>query len=512
MSSSSTAEGTSERASADVIVVGGGGAALAAAAEVARLGCRVLVIEKNPVLGGSTRLSTGLVMGVGSSLQASAGVADSPDVYDAEAAEIIRTQGLTDDPAMRRLLTENSAETVNFLASIGVNFFGPLAFPPFTVKRFHQALPDGRTLVRCLEAHCRSLGVEFRLQAQARQLLTHNGRVTAVEVWSRDGGTQRLFAGTAVILATGDFSANRELRSRYGERDLESLEAYNETATGDGHSMALEIGATIESMGSCGIPLGTIALPHAGRKREPSRLPTHGLITRLMSWALRWLPKQALRLFVLRRALTDLPLEPTVFKEGAILVNRAGKRFVDELRMTAADVASQPGGEAFVVFDNKIARLFNSSPYYLSRVPGAARAYVDDYRTVRGDAFYEALTIAELAARAGIAGDALNAAVTSRNLALSRADKALTNPPFFALGPFWACVRHIPIGVEVNTGLQVLRKTGVPIPGLYAAGDVGHGGFVEIGHGHALSWAFTTGRLAGRYAARERGASGDQPS
>ena len=58
-----------------------------------------------------------------------------------------------------------------------------------------------------------------------------------------------------------------------------------------------------------------------------------------------------------------------------------------------------------------------------------------------------------------------------------------------------------PVGLAVNTRLEVLDDNGQPIPGLYAAGNAGQGGFSVTGHGHGLGWAFTTGRLAARNAA-----------
>ena len=39
---------------------------------------------------------------------------------------------------------------------------------------------------------------------------------------------------------------------------------------------------------------------------------------------------------------------------------------------------------------------------------------------------------------------------------------------------------------------------------LYAAGSAGQGGVLLEGHGHHLGWAFTSGRLAGAHAAREK--------
>ena len=45
----------------DVIVVGGGGAGLAAASSAVELGRQVILLEKNPMLGGSTAWSVGSV-------------------------------------------------------------------------------------------------------------------------------------------------------------------------------------------------------------------------------------------------------------------------------------------------------------------------------------------------------------------------------------------------------------------------------------------------------------------
>ncbi len=76
---------------------------------------------------------------------------------------------------------------MNFLASIGVDFIGPLLQPPFPTKRFYQALPGGRVYVHRLARRCRSLGVAFRTTTRATRLVTRDGAVTGVAVES-DGG------------------------------------------------------------------------------------------------------------------------------------------------------------------------------------------------------------------------------------------------------------------------------------------------------------------------------------
>jgi flavin-dependent dehydrogenase len=55
-----------------------------------------------------------------------------------------------------------------------------------------------------------------------------------------------------------------------------------------------------------------------------------------------------------------------------------------------------------------------------------------------------------------------------------------------------------PVGIAVNTKLEVLNSDRQSVPGLYAAGNAGQAGFTVTGHGHGLGWAFTSGRLAAR--------------
>ncbi len=90
----------------------------------------------------------------------------------------------------------------------------------------------------------------------------------------------------------------------------------------------------------------------------------------------------------------------------------------------------------------------------------------------------------------------------------ARGRPELRRPPFFALGPAKSWIVFTEGGLRVNERLQVLGRRGTPIGGLYAAGSAGQGGVLLEGHGHHLAWAFTSGRLAGRYAAEEAGSIG----
>jgi predicted oxidoreductase len=69
------------------------------------------------------------------------------------------------------------------------------------------------------------------------------------------------------------------------------------------------------------------------------------------------------------------------------------------------------------------------------------------------------------------------------------------------LGPAKAYFTTTEGGAAVNHQMQVLDESGQPVPGLYAAGQVGLGGMILWGHGLHIAWALTSGRHAGRNAA-----------
>ncbi len=96
------------RTDADVVVIGGGGAGLAAALEAARHGARVVLLEKNPQLGGTTARSVGSITATGTPFQAASGIADSTQAHFEDMALFARKVGLDPDTRdnleLRRLL------------------------------------------------------------------------------------------------------------------------------------------------------------------------------------------------------------------------------------------------------------------------------------------------------------------------------------------------------------------------------------------------------------------------
>lgn len=65
----------------DIVIVGAGGAGLAAAAQAGLLGVKCIVLEKEPVVGGSSVICGGKWAVSGSELQIKQGVKDSEELF-----------------------------------------------------------------------------------------------------------------------------------------------------------------------------------------------------------------------------------------------------------------------------------------------------------------------------------------------------------------------------------------------------------------------------------------------
>ena len=70
----------------DMIIVGGGGSGLAAAVSGAENGASVLLLEKEPELGGATGIAVGSLTANRTKIQAKAGIRDSLDAHVEDAA------------------------------------------------------------------------------------------------------------------------------------------------------------------------------------------------------------------------------------------------------------------------------------------------------------------------------------------------------------------------------------------------------------------------------------------
>ncbi len=486
-------------ATTDVVVVGGGGSGLSAAITAAAAGLRVTLLEKNPALGGSTALSVGSFSAAGTSLQGQHHVADSVAQFAEDVQEMNGALHASENEPLRTILVKEATASFEWLRQLGVQFIGPFDQTHFTASRMHQVVPNSRAYIRALRQEALRRGVDVRVGVRAERLLRAGPRVIGVRAGCD------FMARRGVILATGDYSASPALKERWVSHEVAQLPPINPTNTGDGFLMALDVGATVRNSGSVieDLRLG----PPKGVDIAQS-MPAGATASLLMRFAIERLPRFVLRWFAQRALTSWVAPSKELFLEGAVLVNRRGERFTNELDAPARRLGGQPDNLCFLVMDTAIAEKFQHPPHAISTFPGLAYAYLDDYVRLRPDVTHVATTIEALAGRMQV--DAATLGVTLRDynrsvdeghdVAFQRVPlgPGLRRPPYVAMGPILGRVVITDGGLDVNTRCQVLDASGERIPGLYAVGATGQGGLLLKAHGLHIAWAITSGRIAGR--------------
>jgi succinate dehydrogenase/fumarate reductase flavoprotein subunit len=484
-----------QREDFDVVVVGGGGAGLAAAVEARSIGREVVLLEKNPKLGGSTARSVGSFTASNTPLQLRKGILDSPEDHFEDMGLFCARRNLPDNPALRRVLVENASETFRWLSSLGIVFSGPTLEPPHRRPRMHNVLPTSGAYIYHLLRRARRIGIRMEFNTVVNELIVEEGRVAGVRA-EQAGQAIEYRARGGVVLATGDFSGNREMRTTYISPDVALARPANPTNTGDGHRMVLAVGGRLIN--------SHVYLGGARFDPPPPRflasLPPIGLIARPMAWALDNLPMRLLRPFVMGFLTAMLRASSNMLKEGGLMINREGKRFADELGEPNLEIPKQPDGLAYILLDRELVKKFSGPPNYVSTAPGVAYAYLPDYRRSRKDIYIEARTLAELARKLAMDADGLERTVADFNASVGPR-RRFGEGPYVALGPLRYYITYADSGVAVDERHRVLGLADMPIPGLYAAGFIGMGGMLLEGLGHHIGWAFTSGRRAGRFAA-----------
>lgn len=444
-------ETEAEEMQADIVVIGAGGAGMTAAIQAAQDGATdVVILEKMPVTGGNTTRSTGGLNAAGTKYQEAEGIEDSVELF----VEDTMTGGKElNDKELVTVMAENSSDAVDWVNEIGGDLSVVGMFGGASVKRIHRPSDTsavGPMLVKALNAKLEELKIPVLLETTAKKIVVNDdGAVCGVLAEDKDGN-EMMINCTAVVLATGGFGANAEMVVEY-KSDLEGFCTTNHPgATGDGIAMAKELGAAFVDM---------------------EQIQTHPTVN---------------------------PETTTMYTEGvrgngAILVNKEGKRFVNELEtrdVVSAAILEQTDGICYLLFDQAVRESLKAIEGYIS-----------------AGIVEEADTPEELAEKIGVDGAALAETLT----AYADAQKAgsdgefgresmelpLDQPKYYAAlcAP---AIHHTMGGVKINTNTEVLKEDGSVIPGLFAAGEVTGGvhGANRLG-GNAVSDIVVFGRIAG---------------
>jgi hypothetical protein len=238
----------------DVIVVGSGLAGLAVALNVLDRGGRVVVIEKEHLLGGnSNKASSGINACCPNNETAG-------DTREAFWNDTLKAAGSSARPDLIEVLVNNSASAVTWLKErVGVDLSLIAQLGGHSSKRTHRPSNGmaGAEIIygiqKAVKAYEKSGRVTILLDTKVTGLsVDGNGRVTGVNVAStRAGGDERELAATNVVLATGGFAADRSAGSfleRYRPELLRMPTTAGDFSTGDGISLATSLGAAVVDM------------------------------------------------------------------------------------------------------------------------------------------------------------------------------------------------------------------------------------------------------------------------
>jgi fumarate reductase flavoprotein subunit len=493
----------------DVIVVGGGGSGLAAAVRAAQEGGRVLLLEKQPQLGGTTGIAIGSYTAAGTRWQRAKGIADSVSDHAVDAGRFALPEiEARNDAELRGFFLANAAETLDWLASLGLSFVGPAPEPPNRVPRMHNVVPNAKAYIAALQLELGRRGGMILTDCAVTDLLREHGRVVGVRADVKSSGPREFLARRGVILAAGDYASAPDLIRRFKGAGYDAIEGINPFAGGDGQRLVESVGGQLLNMDvTYGPELRFIS---SARQGFSWKLPSGPWSRKLLGLAARFVPAWAMRAYIKRLLVTWQHPENSLFDDGAILVNSRGERFVNERAWPQRElaVAQQPGKLAYIVLDGRLVERYSRWPHFISTAPDIAYAYAADYLRLRPDVAVQTQTTGELARIRGLDEGALehcleefNAHVAGRardRFGRTGDQHPLNRGPWMLLGPVKSYFTTTEGGAAIDRHFRVLDTDGTPIPGLFAVGQNGLGGMILWGHGLHIAWAITSGRLAGR--------------
>lgn len=202
---------------ADVVVFGSGLAGLSAAVEAADCGAKVVLVEKQGIVGGSSAISGGKLIAADTRMQREQGIYDSPQ----ELFGFLKNAagGFLDDPKIN-YFCYHANENLEWLIKMG-HEVQDLEAPHGSQLpwRIHnciggegQTMGWGGSFIVPLNNRFHELGGTTLLNTALSELIREDGRVVGAKaVDTQDGSTVTFHASQGVILGTGGYAANREL-------------------------------------------------------------------------------------------------------------------------------------------------------------------------------------------------------------------------------------------------------------------------------------------------------------
>lgn len=536
---------------ADIVVVGGGSAACSAAVTAASLGDKVILLEKEAILGGTTNKSGGVVWVPNNPEMRKAGITDAradclkymarfsfSQAYNPNSP----TLGL--DPLTYRQLEafyDNGAATIEFLDKVGAARYATFKVGGNPSPDYADHLPenkapkgrsltpindkgeavsgnigDGTVLIGAMESWLNRNKVPLLTEHRVTAVIKEGGRVVGVEAES-GGKTIRIKARKGVIFGTGGYAHNTDLVQ------LHQKAIYGACA------MPGSTGDFIAIGGAAGAKMGTMGT----------------------AWRTQVVFEEALKNRVLPQGVFFIPAD------AMFVVNKYGKRVVNEKRnyndRTEIHFVYDPVHEdfpnqlLFMVFDGRVVDAFGGA--YPIPAPGNIGPHVIEATDLQSLAAAIGKRLEGLRDKSGgctlaedfpatlkTTIDQFNGyARSGKDPDFKRGDQSYdrewqaffsemregstekpnsmpnsTMHPLRDKGPYYCIILAAGAldtsgGPQINEKAQVMGADGTPIPGLYGAGNCIASPSREAyyGAGGTIGLCLTFGYIAAQTAHKE---------
>jgi fumarate reductase flavoprotein subunit len=469
---------------ADIVVIAAGPAGLAASIAAAEGGAKVVVFEKLFRTGGQANFGQG-IFAVESRLQR---LKQYPLTREEAFRIYMDYTHWHADARLVKVLIDRSADTIDWLEAMGVEFFDTASHGTGNYYTWHLVKGESKgiaghiglaaAMIKKMAERAESLGVEIFLQTPAQKILKEGDRIIGVMAAEKSGQEIRVHA-PAVVLATGGFGG--------------SFPGFLSGQVGDGIRMAQEVGAAV-------VQTTAEDKGHSPRMGGAFALQTKGFYSVAFAFA-----------------------------QPGLMVNLLGERFVDEeigmkaMRTYGSNaIARQKHGTAFNIFDEDMKNHFVEKGFDLGtglwQVPITRAENFDQELeqviALKSEGIYVADSIEELSGNMGIKPEALrktveeynNSCHTGRDTILNKNPRYLRpvqKPKFYACR-FGAAPSQYP-GIWVNHRFEAVTEDHEVVAGLYAAGfDIApclyHDDYPNVLPANAMGFSLIGGRIAGENA------------
>ena len=473
--------------SADVVVIGSGPSGLAAAAQASEDGAKVVVFEKANVSGGAANMGMG-PFGLETKYQKAN--MENVEVKQAFEEFVEYTHWRTDARLVKKYF-ENSGATIDWLnETCGIEFAGakryfPKAHPTWHIVAVNGGIGrnGGAIMNKGMRDYAIENGAEFLMETPATEIIQEGGKITAVK--GVDAAGEEVVCKTkAVVIATGGAGDNPQMiHERTGFTFRENMFSFAIPGLkGDGIHMA-------EKLGAASTPMGMEMM------------------------------------YILPESDMGPDCIPAVFMQPNLMVNKQGKRFINEEQMqnttfTGNAIAMQKDAIGFSIIDTKIAKGYMKKGVDIVNFvhhPDDVSDFLDAVENSLANNnpdIIKADTLEELAEKCGINVENFIEQVEEYNEMCDSYDSLFYKPAQFMKkiekGPFYAAGFRPGAygtlgGIKIDEDCQVLDKEWEPIPGVFACGTdtctIFGDSYMFLLPGNTMGYCINTGRFAGSGAA-----------